>query len=666
MNNCQNIPLPINRSIDSIDNIITNFSENTLKLNNNQITQLLQINKMLFGKLKNIIQLGSNKWEIIDLKFSNMLSYGQCNNLIFQNVKGSTIITGKNYSGKSNLIDIILFSIYGKCSRSEINNDLLNIYKNNLFSIVTIKLNDKTYKILRYAKKSSKYNKSIKFVINTYLFEKINNNFIQINLSNDDVKNKITELFGDYNDAIMTNVMLQNTVNFTDLTTVEKYDYLIKICDLTIFDELHKLSAKHLSNLKNNLKNINNDLNNTDIDKLKHSYDISIFKLQELKQQKNILLNQSINKHTSTKNNKYCFHVCNTLNNIIEKNTSYLNDSIKSINDQFIEITKNKEIHSTLSVNQLIDKLNKLYDHINCSKLILLELYEQSNNIKSDDLPNNNLFVEQLSQIDNLIEKYTVQSIQFEQSIKSYHDKLDKQKVCQNDIVYWTLYNNIMSRRGISLTYLNKILVDLQNNVNSVLEPIIDFKTSITQINNVNINDTAHAPHIIINKTQNNITLPINKSSGSQLFIFNLAVRIALSKIGKLNQPNFFIIDESIYCLDKHKLDNITNIFNTLDKYFDFTLVISHMENIIQKCNNVIAINMNHSLESSIVSTIIGTSDEFYNNVVLLENIINKKIIPIDKNITANKNNNKIDNGNPKKHNLKYKKCRFFVNTENN
>ena len=89
-----------------------------------------------------------------------MLRRESRNEINFEKLNGTVGIFGKNYSGKSSIIDSILYTIYNSTSKNERKNlNVINQNKENCKGKLVIEANNKTYTIER---KSEKYVKRLK------------------------------------------------------------------------------------------------------------------------------------------------------------------------------------------------------------------------------------------------------------------------------------------------------------------------------------------------------------------------------------------------------------------------------------------------------------------------------------------------------------------------
>ena len=99
-------------------------------------------------------------FEILELEWNNLFNYGEGNRIDFTNFIGITGIYGRNFSGKSSIIDSLLFTIYNsisKNSRKSLN--IINNDKTHAHGRVKIRRGNKVFTIHREA---TKYLKRLK------------------------------------------------------------------------------------------------------------------------------------------------------------------------------------------------------------------------------------------------------------------------------------------------------------------------------------------------------------------------------------------------------------------------------------------------------------------------------------------------------------------------
>ena len=99
-------------------------------------------------------------WELVTFDWSNLFNYGEGNSIDFRNINGITGIFGKNFSGKSSIIDAILFTIFNTTSKNERKN--VNVVNQNCDwgeGKVVINIGKKVYTIHRKVEKYEKKSK---------------------------------------------------------------------------------------------------------------------------------------------------------------------------------------------------------------------------------------------------------------------------------------------------------------------------------------------------------------------------------------------------------------------------------------------------------------------------------------------------------------------------
>lgn len=199
-------------------------------------------------------------WELIDLEFSNMFGYGANNYIDFSRFNSSSQspigIIAPNSHGKSSLIDIILFTLFTKFSRTRgtgISKDIINIHCNNFKTKLTFKIGSDKYTILKEGKREL----SEKIKITKNEFYKVNEAGETILLTDEDRKKTdkvIQDLIGSYDDFIFTNVQLQNNTNsFKEMTDKERKEYLYKVLKLNVWNDIIKMIADITKPLRNTI-----------------------------------------------------------------------------------------------------------------------------------------------------------------------------------------------------------------------------------------------------------------------------------------------------------------------------------------------------------------------------------------------------------------------------
>jgi len=213
--------------------------------NHNQ-TDRDQITKQIGRILKDIGYNYESDVKNIRLKsieFDNMLIYLAGNRVDFSLFTKIVGLNASNYSGKSSFIDIVLYAIYGQCSRGK-RFDMLNILSTKMSSRIVLEVNRVEYIILRTSYINSELKRDLKESITVWENGR--------NITSDDrIKTQqiIEQKICSYTDMLNNSFILQkNGHSFTDLTDRQKKDLLCKMARLDVFDRvLQDAKSKYFS-----------------------------------------------------------------------------------------------------------------------------------------------------------------------------------------------------------------------------------------------------------------------------------------------------------------------------------------------------------------------------------------------------------------------------------
>jgi DNA repair exonuclease SbcCD ATPase subunit len=209
-------------------------------------------NESIKNKIKNLVKdtelkdISVKNIKLITLQFSNFMKYGENNKINFENLKNINGLFSANSSGKSTLIDVILFSIYGESTRGN-TIDLINNDAKFLTTEIELEVNAIRYKIVRKVTRKEKKQYSRKVSSELLIYENGKN------ISSDIKKNMkiIQEKISSYEDFIHNAIIAQNTrVNFLNFTPKEKNEYLYKIFNIQILKDIDKTCSTYVRNLK--------------------------------------------------------------------------------------------------------------------------------------------------------------------------------------------------------------------------------------------------------------------------------------------------------------------------------------------------------------------------------------------------------------------------------
>jgi len=210
-------------------------------------------------------------WSIQSLEWDGLFNYGQGNKIDFTKLNGIVGIFGKNFSGKSSIIDSLLYAIYNSTSKSVRKN--LNIINQNLDlgrATASIRVGDKEFEINRV---SEKYIKKLKGVtseeaktdVDFVITDAIGNQESLNGTSRQDTDKNIRKYFGTLDDFLMTSMASQlDSLTFINEGSTNRKSILAKFLDLEIFDRKFKMAKEECSDTRGALRR----LEGTDFDAL--------------------------------------------------------------------------------------------------------------------------------------------------------------------------------------------------------------------------------------------------------------------------------------------------------------------------------------------------------------------------------------------------------------
>ena len=226
--------------------------------------KVLDLNSQYTKKAEEEEEISRNiKWCINELRWDNLFNYGDDNRIDFSRLNGTVGIFGKNYSGKSSVIDSLLYTLFNTTSKKERKNvNIINQNKEEGSGEAIITIGDEQYYVCRNSKKYTKRLKGVETLeAKTDLdFFKLDSNGERISLNgltrNDTDKN-IRKVFGSLDDFLLTSLSSQlDSLSFIREGSTKRKEILAKFLDLEIFEKKFKLAKEDASDMKGALKRL--------------------------------------------------------------------------------------------------------------------------------------------------------------------------------------------------------------------------------------------------------------------------------------------------------------------------------------------------------------------------------------------------------------------------
>ena len=310
-------------------------------------------------------------WKLKSFKFNNLFNYGEDNCINFDNLNGIIGIFGKNFSGKSSIIDAALYTMFNTTSKNERKNlNVINQNKESCDGELTIEAHHKTFTITR---KSEKYVKRLKGEetleaktdLNFEVYDPVTDEITSLNgTTRNQTDANIRKHFGNIDDFMVSSLASQHgALAFIDEGSTRRKEIIAKFLDLEIFEKKFKMSKEDSVEAKVLIK--------------KHEdrdYD------EEIQAENDTLETLQLD---SQKNKKHCELLKNKLETTKDV-VRLLEEQISTTPSELINITKIRKEHTTktnraLSLEQKIKEQAVLIGDKETHAIKLLELSDAIN-----------------------------------------------------------------------------------------------------------------------------------------------------------------------------------------------------------------------------------------------------------------------------------------------
>ena len=230
-------------------------------------------------------------WKLVDFEFDNLFNYGDGNKVNFEELSGIVGIFGKNFSGKSSIIDAALWTMFNSTSKNERKNlNVINQNKEYGSGKLQIDIGDRAYTIER---RSDKYIKRLKgdetteakTELNFEVYDKVMGETQSLNgLTRTQTDANIRKHFGTLDDFSVSSLSSQHgALAFIDEGSTRRKEIIAKFLDLEFFEQKFKLAKEDSIDLKGALKRM--EAKNYDEEIEKYSADLDLARESLTKQQ---------------------------------------------------------------------------------------------------------------------------------------------------------------------------------------------------------------------------------------------------------------------------------------------------------------------------------------------------------------------------------------------
>ena len=478
------------------------------------IEKVLEYNR----KFNNIVEqeedvIRNVNWELVSMEWDNLFNYGESNKIDFKNLNGIVGIFGKNYSGKSSIVDGILYTLYNTTSKNNRKNlHVINQNRDFCNGLLKIAVGEKEYQVSR---NSEKYQRTLHGETTTEAKTDVDfsrsckasgKNESLNGLSRNDTDNNIRKIFGTYEDFLFTSMSSQlDALSFIKEGSTKRKEILAKFIDLEIFDRKFKLSKEESTDLKASVKRLEEKDFDHEIDDVSEQIQVNerttkqkkrsckqtkreLSKLEEESLQLKIKIDSTpaelvdIDELQTSLAEKQT-----TIQDLISDNQS----ATKEIQEKRTFLTKVEGFKNSFDVEDFKNKKEIISENRGRLESLLNEV-----NIKNNDIENFNNKVKLLEEVPCGSEyshcKFIKDAYSAQQSVDMFQvavDRLDKQsseikgeieKLNPEKVEeYINSYEQVIEKKNITESEISALSLTIEKNNNQ----IITFQLNIDRLN---------------------------------------------------------------------------------------------------------------------------------------------------------------------------------------
>lgn len=552
------------------------------------------------------------------LRWKNFLSTGNSFTEVDLNKSSTSLILGKNGSGKSTILDALTFVLFGKPYRKINKPQLINSI-NNGDTVVEIdfSINKVNYKIRRGLKPN--------------LFEIYSNGkLVDQNAKAKDYQEHLEKFILKLNFKSFTQVVILGSatfVPFMQLSAADRRTIIEEILDIQIFSSMNNIVKDKLSSIKENQKDVDYNIKLTNekieiqknnIEENKRNFNLEIEKKKEeilnnekLQENKNAQLDQVIEEFkylsdkvkdknsVSSKNTKLLTIKSKFEDNIQKLNKEILfyetNDTCPTCSQEITEEAKNKGVQERKNkIEQIKGAEVKLKDEIEK----VLNRIEEIEKVQDDMVKNNNEIVKlrtEITGIEKLNKKITKEVNELIERMKGTDASDDKLKLLSEELKeyeiksekfstdkqYYEFAASLLKDTGIKTKIIKQYLPIMNKLINKYLSSMDFF---------VNFNLNENFEETIKSRYRDEFSYAsFSEGEKQKIDIALLLTWRQVAKMKNSTNTNLLILDEIFdSSLDTNSVDLLLNILNSVSNDTNI-FVISHKgDQLFDKFNNII------------------------------------------------------------------------------
>ena len=412
-------------------------------------------------------------WKLKSFEFDNLFNYGEENAVNFDRLNGIVGIFGKNFSGKSSIIDAALYTLFNTTSKNERKN--LNVINQNRDSgrgRLTIEANNATYTIER---ESVKYVKRLKGVetqeaktdLNFEMRDHVTDEIISLNgTTRNETDANIRKHFGSIDDFMVSSLASQHgALAFIDEGSTRRKEIIAKFLDLEVFEKKFRMAKDDSVEAKVMLKK-HQDRN----------YDEEIDKVVEILQD---------HREGVVTNKHFCTELKLNVTSL-QENLDTLDCQISAIPNELIDIAKLREEQKgkTKKALYLMEKIKQQSKEIERKKRVLNNCQNKADEVDVSKLMKIQREIELLHEKENKLNQELFEIGKKEALLHDHEYDPDCKFCCDNKFVREA--NIAVASKEVVQYELQNVVVNLAGlNPSDVFTQLMEHSRTSEMIKNI-------------------------------------------------------------------------------------------------------------------------------------------------------------------------------------